>query len=66
MSEEAAAAIDADAAKDKSTRGKPDKHRSNGKAETNGYHDMDGAGDGAVNGEAEKEVDASQVAQKVC
>ena len=63
MSEEAAAAIDADAARDKSSCAKSGKPMAAGNGEANGYHDMDGAADG--HGEGLKEVDASQVAEKV-
>lgn len=68
MSEEAAAAIDADSAKDKSSSNKSG--RLDGGAGTNGYHDMNGKADQDVDGEADghsvKTVDASQVAEKVC
>ena len=71
MSEEAAAAIDADSAKDKSSSSKSGSHRLDGSAGTNGYHDMDGnQTDQGVDGEAYsdgvKTVDVSQVAEKVC
>lgn len=61
MSEEAAAAIDADTMKEKS--GGP-QSQSNGA--TNGYHhDMNGGADQQVDGDGVKEVDAARVAEKV-
>ena len=70
MSEEAAAAIDADSAKDKSSSNKSGSHRLDGGAGTNGYHDINGKADQGVDGDADsngvKTVDARQVAEKVC
>lgn len=60
MSEEAAAAIDADVASNKASGSKSQKKvTDSARGETNGYHDMDGDAD------KEKTVDASQVAEKV-
>ncbi len=60
ISEEAAAAIDADANSEKASGSKAQKKvTDSSKAETNGYHNMDGKADG------EKTVDAMQVAEKV-
>ena len=56
MSEEAAAAIDADAAQDKASGGKSQKKvTDSGKASPNGYHNTDG-----------NAIDGTQVADKVC
>ena len=61
MSEEAAAAIDADMKSDKASGSKAQQRKvtDSGRMETNGYHHMNGKADG------EKTVDASQVAEKV-
>ena len=53
MSEEAAAAIDVDSAKDKSSSINSGHHRLDGSARTNGYHNMDGKADQGVDGEAD-------------
>ena len=56
MSEEAAAAIDADAARDKASGGKSQKKvTDSGKPSPDGYHNTDG-----------KTVDGTNVADKVC
>ena len=61
MSEEAAAAIDADMQSDKASGSKAQQRKvtDSAKGETNGYHHMNGKADG------ERTVDASQVAEKV-
>lgn len=60
MSEEAAAAIDADVASGKASGSKAQKKvTDSARGEANGYHDMNGDAD------KEKTVDASQVAEKV-
>lgn len=60
MSEEAAAAIDADAARDIASQSKAHKQFSDS---AHNFHDPDGAADGY--NEPQKTVDASQVAEKV-
>lgn len=61
MSEQAAAAIDADMQSDKASGSKAQQRKvtDSAKGDTNGYHHMNGKADG------EKTVDASQVAEKV-
>ena len=61
MSEEAAAAIDADMESDKASGSKAQQRKvtDSGRMETNGYHHMNDSADG------EKTFDASQVAEKV-
>lgn len=61
MSEEAAAAIDADSATDKRSSGKPDGYRLNDSART--AEDMTGK---ALQEDGVKTIDAAQVADKVC
>lgn len=60
MSEEAAAAIDADGMKGRS--GGPE---SQGSAATNGYHDLNGRANQELGGDGVSEVDAAQVTQQV-
>ena len=62
MSEEAAAAIDADSATDKRSSGKPDGYRLNDSARTTGYQGMTGK---AVQEDSVKTIDAAQVTDKV-
>lgn len=61
MSEEAAAAIDADVKSDKASSSKTQQRKvtDSARVDTNGYHHVSGRANG------EKTVDASQVAEKV-
>ena len=64
MSEEAAAAVDADAAHDKASHSRAFKTMDDSaRAEPNDFHVFNDATDG--NGHSEKTVDAAQVAEKV-